>query len=335
MIHTIHVVSGVDNVGDQPPAVKSQEAEAAVSNKLPLPLPLAIRNLTSQYYKQQDNVKTEPKAAPQPDVKDEQSVGEAKVMRRDILADQKPASNTSQQVAKQHIDARNKDAVSNLKSGDSRIVDHDRMKRDTLVEEMLSVDEPSVVGNMRTKDDQNKPDSEVIEKCDIHDKDKTNLVPENPLENYQNAQGKSDEIVPENVGELPVDGKIPLSIESDKNPIDDSNFGSSSNKKSKLTDSDTQINPLDDTKTENVIYNKSKSYDKEKEEFGEVFTLSSLIRTPSHLSEPKISDADIQNLKETAEKMKDSSIIPKPMARDLKSVSSSTQKEENDQKKNV
>ena len=141
------------------------------------------------------------------------------------------------------------------------------------------------------------------EKCDINDEN-SNVASE-PDKNHE------DEIAADKLGEFSNVEKI---IESNKNSVNDLNGGEVSLK--------------------HVISHKAENVEKKKEEFGEVFTLSSLIRTPSLLSDPELSNIDVQKLKNTVEKIKDSSLIPKPMARDLKSLSTSQQKaEQHEQKK--
>ncbi|PNF42967.1 hypothetical protein B7P43_G11343 [Cryptotermes secundus] len=63
----------------------------------------------------------------------------------------------------------------------------------------------------------------------------------------------------------------------------------------------------------------------------DVSTSNSIIKTPSHLSEPKLND-NMQLLNEAAISAKDISVVAKPMTRDLKSVSAVQQVHENNER---
>jgi hypothetical protein len=105
---------------------------------------------------------------------------------------------------------------------------------------------------------------------------------------------------------------------------------------SKANDSFTDTNSSGNQKREGFVSGETKTQavpeDKVVIDLGDISTSSSIIKTPSHLSQPKLNDGDMQLLNEAAINAKDISVVAKPMTRDLKSVSPVQQVHENNER---
>ncbi|XP_021928543.1 putative sodium-coupled neutral amino acid transporter 10 [Zootermopsis nevadensis] len=184
-------------------SVQSQDGPVSAPNKLPLPLPLAVRDNTSRFYKKSDVTEQIKKAGTVIDFQKEikqnmqQSVAdvdEAKVMRRDILANDensfKANMNQDNGGVNSEFDAVRKtkqkyipsNSVSNDKLyDDGKNESHEREKRNVLLEEFS--DKNTFMVASAIDKGQNKQDiSNVVledekENCEAGEKvDKTNGV---------------------------------------------------------------------------------------------------------------------------------------------------------------
>lgn len=300
-------------------------------------------------------------------------VDEAKVMRRDILANDensfKANMNQDNGGVNSEFDAVRKtkqkyipsNSVSNDKLyDDGKNESHEREKRNVLLEEFS--DKNTFMVASAIDKGQNKQDiSNVIledekENCEAGEKvDKTNGVEtlnmallskdkynvkdyhigdmkDQESSSLSNKEGASSHIsdlgsvlYPERKLGIPVEITEAVS----KGPLEHLPI-SISNASSKNT------NISGNQKLEgisNEIKTQKNSEDKVKNDQEDVSTLSSIIKTPSHLSDPKIYDVGMKLLNEAVIKPKDISVVVKPMTRDLKSVSAVQQiREDNEQK---
>ncbi|PSN56880.1 hypothetical protein C0J52_00653 [Blattella germanica] len=341
---------------EEQPLPKSQENPIPLPKKLPLPFPLALRNMTSEFYRQQSvdlgnkpeaNLPSDPKAnskgneSPGP-------AGDAKVMRREILAEDKIGlvANVSKGVKitpEVEMAGKNKqrDILSSV--GNDNIYDeakneaHNRQKRDAMLEEALLDTESILLSGIKANNDHkneihDKQEKETVENCGIHDKDNTvkHTESDNRDKSSKTMQENHELLKEDNVPSDDNNNKkqeILLNIQTaDKNVANSSNSVSQiGGDNSSMVASGTDVKRIDPVKTVQIL--------NELKENPSVVTLSSLIKTVSIVSEPKFSDTDIKHLNEAVADIKDSSAVPRPMSRDLKSVSNSPQfTDENEEK---
>lgn len=352
-------------------AEQQQGGPVPAPNKLPLPLPLAVRDNTSRFYKQSEVIAQVDKADTVIDSQKEikpnvhQKVAdadEAKVMRRDILANDKNGfkENTNQEEGgkvNSEMDTVRKtklrDILSNNVSTDKLYDDgknenHERQKRNALMEEFMNKD-AFLVASILNKEENKQNLSNVMQedishKCEADEKinkinevgtlnmamltkDKHNVA-DDYLEhvNVQEPLSVSDkhtasphisDLGTVSYPEVKPDSPVEITESSSKGPVEHFPV-------SKANTSFTDTNTLENQKLEGIISSETEiqinSEDKAVSGQEDVSTLSSIIKTPSHLSEPKLNDAEMKLLNEAVIKAKDISVVAKPMTRDLKSV---------------
>lgn len=350
---------------DQKPVglVKQQEGPAPAPKKLLLPLPLAVHNGASKVYKHNEAIAQGNKADT---VIDSQKVAnqenganvdEAKVMRRDILANYENGykANTNQDGGKVNSELdtaiKNKNIMSHNVSKDTlyggKNESHQRQKRDAPVEE--SEMNTFLVASLMNKEKNEQDISSVIqddasENCAVGEK--VNKISEAETlnmatlskEKYNIADDQKDKeppsisdkylVSPEilDVGTVPYPERTAEIVESASEHSPDS----------KANASFTDMNNSGNQKPEGFVSGETKTQaipeDKVVIDLGDVSTSSSIIKTPSHLSEPKLNDGDVQLLNEAVMNAKDVSVVAKPMTRDLKSVSAVHQVPENNER---
>jgi hypothetical protein len=333
-----------------------------VKNKLQLPLPLAVRNSASEFYKQReaiaqgnnaDTINNSQKVANQ---EKGVQVSEAKVMRRDILANYKNSlkANINQDGREVNselntmMEDKHRDLLSNSASKDKlnegKNEGHERQKRGALVEE--SETDTFMVASIINKEKNEHDISNVIqgdalENCAVgekvnktsgaeilnevtHSREKYNVIddqkdevpPSMPDKHVPSPQVLYPETVPyvERMAEI-------IESASEHSPV------------SKTDASYTYANISGNQKQEGLVSGETKTQTDPEAKgligIGDVSTSSSIIKTPSHLSDPKLNDDEMKLLNEAVIDARDISVVAKPMARDLKSVPAVQQVYEN------
>jgi hypothetical protein len=282
------------------------------------------------------------------------NVDEAKVMRRDILANYENGykANTNEDSGKINSELdiliKNKNILSNDVSKDKlyggKNESHERQKRDAPMEE--SGMNTFLVASIMNQDKNEQDISSVIqgdvsENCAMGEK--FNKISESETlnmatlskEKYNITVDPKDEELPSisekyiaspqilDVGTVPYSERTAEIIKSASERSPDSKANVSSADTNDSGKQKREIFVLGETKTQAV------PEDKVVIDLGDASTSSSIIKTPSHLSEPKLNDGDMQLLNEAVINAKDTSLVAKPMTRDLKSVSGVQQVHEN------
>lgn len=342
--------------------VQQQDGPAPAPRKLLLPLPLAVHNGASKVYKHNEAIAQGNKAdtiIESRKVESQQNganVDEAKVMRRDILANYENGykANTNQDDGKVNSELdtaiKNKNILSNNVSKDKlyggKNESHQRQKRDAQMEE--SEMNTFLVASVMSKEKNEQDITSVIqgdvsENCAVGEK--VNKISEGETlnmamlskEKHNIADDQKDKEPPSisdkyivspqilDAGTVPYSERTAEVIETASEHSPDSKANASS----------TDTNNAGNQKREGFVSGKTKTEavpeDKVVIGLGDVSTSSPIIKTPSHLSEPKLNDGDMQLLNEAVIGAKDESIVAKPMTRDLKSVSAVQQVHENNE----
>jgi hypothetical protein len=332
-----------------------------------LPLPLAVRDNTSIYYKQSDasaqvnkgdTVIDSQKVMQQNVQHNVADVKEAKVMRRDILASDENGFKTSDKKeigrVNSELDAVIKtkqggvlsDVISNDKLYDGKNEDHERQKRDTLTEEfentilvaslmhkqknkqeLSDVKQGDMSENCEAGEKANKiSDSERLNMA-LLSKDKYNIADGHlertkdqahpSLSENHSASPQISDIGPashpEEIPDLPVE----ITESASEGPVQYSapNVSTSSTYTSMSGKQNVEGSILSELKAQKDSEDRALSGQED------VSASNSIIKTPSHLSEPQLSDDGMKLLHKAVLEVKDVSVVAKPMTRDLKSVS--------------
>lgn len=344
--------------------VQQQDKPAPAQKKLMLPLPLAVHNGASKAYKQIETIAQGNKADTiinSQKVANQQNganVDEAKVMRRDILANYengyKAYTNQDGEKVNSELDTaindKYRDILSNNMNKDKlyggKNESHERQKRDAPMEEseMDTFLVASIMNKEKNEQDiSNVIQGDVLENCAVGEK--VNKINEAETlniatlskEKYNIADDQKDEEPPYvsekyiaspqifDLGTVPYPERTAEVIESASEHSPDSKANASS----------TDANVSGSQKREGFVSGETKAQadpeDKVVIVLGDVSTSSSIIKTPSHLSEPKLNDGEIKLLDEAVINAKDVSLVAKPMTRDLKSVSAVQQVHENNE----
>jgi hypothetical protein len=345
--------------------VQQQDEPAPAPKKLLLPLPLAVHNGASKVYKQSEAIAQGNKADTIIDSQkvanqqNDANVDEAKVMRRDILANYENGykANTNQDGGKINseldtaLNNKNRDILSNNISKDKlysgKNGSHERQKRDAPMEEseMNTFLVASVMNKEKNEQDiSNVIQGDVSENCAVGEKvnkineaetlnmatlskEKFNIADDQKGEELPSVSEKyvaSPQIF--DLGTVPYPERTAEVIESASEHSPDSKANASS----------TDANVSGSQKWEGFVSGESKAQavpeDRVVIGLGDVSTSSSIIKTPSHLSEPKLNDGEMKLLDEAVINAKDVSVVAKPMTRDLKSVSAVQQVHENNER---
>lgn len=336
-----------------------QQQDGPAPKKLLLPLPLAVHNGASKVYKHNEAIAQGNKADTIIDSQKAENqqnganVDEAKVMRRDILANYengyKANSNQDGGKVNSELDTviKNKNTLSNNVSKDKlyggKNESHQRQKRDALMEEseMNTFLADSIMNKEKSEQDISSViQGDASENCAVGEK--VNKISEPEIlnmamlskEKHNITDDQKDKEPPSisdkylaspqtlDVGRVPYPERTAEIIES----VSDS----------KANASFTDTNNSGNQKQEGFVSGDSKTpavaEDKVVTDVSDVTTSSSIIKTPSHLSEPKLNDDNIQLLNEEVISAKDISVVAKPMTRDLKSVSAVQQVHENNER---
>ncbi|XP_069702221.1 putative sodium-coupled neutral amino acid transporter 10 [Periplaneta americana] len=360
---------GAGNVNQNPANQEQRQYNEPVpiQNKLPLPIPLAVLNNASRLYKQGETNTKEIKAIDSKQgEKQNIPADEAKVMRRDILANDKNGlkANLSQEKHETNViadtvsEVKQKDILAdagrNTKMNDLNNEIHDRMKRDTLVEETATSDKNLLLEKEISKENDQMA-SHIIQKheqenCDVdkkvnqiteketlnlamlskngHSDDNRNLVQKK--EEIPLISNKHNSSLQESISKSKPSSPVEIAETVPKNVVKHSSLpiANISVTNTRLVE-DQALHASNEDKIEEKSRNPG---DTEINAQESVTRVSSIIKTPSHLSDPKIDD-DLSLLNEAAMKVKDVSVVAKPMTRDLKSIPSVQKVHEDDKNK--
>jgi hypothetical protein len=323
--------------------VQQQGGSVPSAKKLQLPLPLAVRNSAPELYKQSediaqgnnaDTIIDSQKVAEQQNGAD---VNEAKVMRRDILDTNQYGgevnSGLNTAIKDEHRDILS-DTVSKDKLSGGKNASLERQKRDALTEE--SGTDTLLVASIMNKEKNEHNVSNVIqgdalENCAVGEK--VNAVSgAETLKMVTLSKGKyitedqKDEAAPSVSDKYIAPSQIlALGTAPDAERMADIIESASEHSHVSETDaSSTGTNISGNQKHEGLVSAETKTQADSKDEavigLGDVSTSSPIIKTPSHLSEPRLNDEEMKMLNEAVINAKDILVVAKPMTRDLKSV---------------
>jgi hypothetical protein len=359
--------------------VQQQGGPVSAPNKLPLPLPLVVRDSTSRFYKKSDVTEQINKADTAVDSQKEikqnmqQNVADvdgAKVMRRDILANDKNSfkADINQEgggVNSELRKTKHKYIPSNSVSNDKLYDDdknesHERQKRNVVME---GVNEKNtfMVASVMNKEKHEQDLSNVIledetENCEAGEKADKNSEVETlnmallskdkyNVEDYHLGHMKDQESpsLSDKHSASPQISDLGSVLYPERKPGSPVEITESASKDpaehlpvSKANASSTNKNISGNQKLEGTssdIKTQKNSEDKVKNTQEDVSTLSSIIKTPSYLSDPKLNDVGMKLLNEAVIKAKDISVVVKPMTRDLKSISAVQQMHDDNEHK--
>jgi hypothetical protein len=363
---------------DQKPVGLEQQQDGPVPapNKFPLPLPLAVRDNTSVFYKQNDVIAKVNKADTAIDSQkvmkqnmqhNVADIEEAKVMRRDILASDQNGFKTNDKKesgrVNSEIDAVIKtkqgdilsNSVSNGKLSDGKSEGHEREKRDTLTEEL---EHTFLVASMMHKEKNKQEPSDVkqgdmSENCEasrkankigdsglsmaMFSKNKHSIAGDHPehtrdQEHPPISEKRSASPQMSDLGTASHAEKIPdLLVETTESASD----GSTQHSITNANTSSTYTGVSGKQNLEGIILNELKTQknaeDRALSGQEDVSTSNYMIKTPLHLSEPKLNNDGMKLLSEAVMEAKDVSVVAKPMTRDLKSISAVQQMHEDNE----
>jgi len=349
---------------DQKPVdlVQQQDGPVPAPNKLPLPLPLAVRDNTSVFYKQsvvsaQVNEAESQKIMKQNmqhDVADE----EAKVMRRDILGSDDNGFKASDKKESERVNSQQGNILSNFVSNDKlyegKNEGHERNKRDTLKEEFENtILVASIMHKEKNKEElSDEKQGDKSENCEVAQKaneisdsegvnmamlsrDKYNIADnhlqhakdhEHPPQEHSASPQISD-LGPASHPEKIPDPSVQHTASASEAPVQYSATNASIS--SAYTNMSGKQNVEDSVPNELTVQQNSEDRALHGQE--DVNASNSIIKTPLHLSEPKLSDDGMKVLNEAIMEAKDVLVVAKPMTRDLKSISAVQQMHENDE----
>lgn len=356
--------------------VQQQDGPLPAPNKLPLPLPLAVRDNTSIFYKQGDanaqvnkvdTVTDSQKVMKQNMQHGVADVEEAKVMRRDILASDENGFKTSDKkesgrvnseldtVVKTKLGGILPNIVSNDKLYDGKNEGHERHKRDTLTEkfentfliasimhkqknkqELSDVKQGDMSENCEAGEKANKISDSGLNMA-MSSKDKYNIADDHvehtkdqehpPLSEKPNPSAQISDLGPTSHPEKIPDPPVEIAESASKGPVHYSatNASTSSIHTSMSGKQNAEGSILSELKAEKDSEDGALSGQEG------VSASNSIIKTPSHLSEPQLSDDGMKLLNKVVLEAKDISVVAKPMTRDLKSISTVQQMHDDDE----
>jgi hypothetical protein len=265
-------------------------------------------------------------------------VSEAKVMRRDILDTNQYGgeanSGLSTAIKDEHRDILS-DSVSKDKLTGGKNASLERQKRDALMEES-ETDTYLVTSTMDKEKNEhsmsNVIQGDALENCAVGEKvnavsgAETLKMGTLSKGKYNVADDQKDEAAP-SVSDKYIAPPQILALGTAPDAERMADFIESASEHSPVSGTDaspTDTNISVNQKREGLVSAETKTQaDSEDESIigvGDVSTSSSIIKTPSHLSEPKVNDGEMKMLNEAVINAKDVSVVAKPMTRDLKSV---------------
>lgn len=350
---------------DQKPVdlVQQQDGPVPAPNKLPLPLPLAVRDNTSIFYKQsvvsaQVNKADSHKVMDQNMQHDVADVEEAKVMRRDILGSDGNGFKASDKKESERVNSQQGNILSNVVSNDKlyegKNEGHERNKRDTLTEEFENTVLVASIMHKQTnkeelsdeKQGDKRENCEVAQKAnEISDSEELNMamlskdkynIADNHLQHAKDREPPPEEHtaspqIPD-LGAASHPEKIPdPSVQhiasASEGPVQ--YFATNSSISSAYANMSGKQNVEDSVPNELKVQQNSEDRALHGQE--DVNAPNSIIKTPLHLSEPKLSEDGMKVLNEAVMEAKDILVVAKPMTRDLKSISAVQQIHENNE----
>lgn len=348
---------------DQEPVdlVQQQDGPVPAPNKLPLPLPLAVRDNTSKFYKQnvvsaEVNKAESQKVMKQNMQRDVADVEEAKVMRRDILGSDENGFKATDEKESERINSQQGNILSNFVSNDKlyegKNEGHERNKRDTLTEEFENtVLVASIMHKQKNKEElSDEKQGDKSENCEVTQKaneisdsegmnmamiskDNYNIADnhlqhakdyEHPPEEHSASPQISD-LGPASHPEKIPDPSVQHTASASEGPVQSSatnaNISSAyANMSGKQNVEDSVLNEIKTQQNSEDIALRGQE---------DMKALNSIIKTPLHLSEPKLNDDGMKVLNEVVMEAQDVLVVAKPMTRDLKSISAVQQMREN------
>jgi len=339
--------------------VQQQDGPVPAPNELPLPLPLAVRDNKSIFYKLGVNSAQVNKADSQEVMKqnmqlDVADVEQAKVMRRDILGSDENGFKANDKKEDERVNSQQGNILSNSVITEGKNEDHERNKRDTLTEEFENT---ILVASMMHKEknkeelsDEKQGDKsencEVAHKAnEISDSEGLNMavlskdkykIEDNHLQlakdhehppEERSASPQISDLGPASHLEKIPDPSVQHAASASEGPVQYSatNAGISS----AYANMSGKQNVEDSVPNEHEVQQNSDDRALRGQE--DVNASNSIIRTPLHLSEPKLNDDGMKVLSEAVMEAKDVLVVAKPMTRDLKSISAVQQMHENNE----
>jgi hypothetical protein len=350
---------------DQKPVglMQQQDGPDPAPNKLSLPLPLAVRDSTLLFNKlsvvsDQVNKADSQTAMKQNMQRDVADVEETKVMRRDILGNDENGFKASDKKESERVNSQQGNILSNLVSNDKlyegKNEGHERNKRDTMTEEFENtIPVASIMHKQKTKEELSvEKQGDMSENCELAQKaneisasegmnmamlskDKFNAA----VNHHQHT--KDQEHPPEEHSASPHTLDLEPASHPEKIPdpsvehTASASEGSVQYSAANASISSAYTNLSGKQNVEDSIPNELKvqqnSEDRARLSQEDLNTSDSIIKTPLHLSEPKLNDGGMKVLNEVVMEAKDVSVIAKPMSRDLKSISAVQQMHENNE----
>lgn len=350
---------------DQKPVLQVQQQDGPVpaSNKLPLPLPLAVRDNTSVFYKQsvisaEVNKADSQKVMKQNMQHDFADVGETKVMRRDILGSDENGFKANDKKESERVNSQLGNILSNFVSNgklyEDKNKDHERNKRDILTEEfentvlvssemhkqknkeeLLDEKQGDKSGNCEVTQEANEiSDSEGVNMA-VLSKDKYNIE-DNRLQHTEDHEHPPEErsaspqisdLGPASHPEKIPDHSVQHTVSASEGPVHYSATNASIS--SAYTNMSGKGNAEDSLPNELKVQQNSEDRALHGQE--DINASNSIIITPLHLSEPKLINDGMKVLNEAVMEAKDVLVVAKPMTRDLKSISAVQQMHENNE----
>lgn len=336
---------------DQKPVglVQQQDGLVPAPNKLPLPLPLAVRDNTSVFYKHHVVSAQVSKVDSQKvNMQHDGDVEEAKVLRRDILGSDEKGFKASDKKENERVSSKqgniSSDFVSNNKLYDEKKEGHERNKRDTLTEEFENtILVASIMHKQKNKEDlSDVKQGDTLENCEVAQKaneisdseglnmamlskDKYNIA-DNHLQHAKDQEHPPEErsASPQMPGLGPASHPEKIQYRSVEH-TDSASEGPVQFSATNASTSSAYANMSGEENVEGSILNELKvqqtSADRALHSQEDVNGSNSIIKTPLHLSEPKLTDDGIKVLNEAVMEAKGISVVAKPMTRDLKSIS--------------
>jgi len=343
--------------------VQQQDGPVPAPNKLPLPLPLAVRDNTSVFYKHsvisaQVNEADSQNVMKQNMQHDFADVEEAKVMRRDILGSDENGSKVNDKKESERVNSQLGNILSNFVSNgklyEGENKGHERNKRDTLTEEFENtILVASIMHKQKNKEellDEKQGDKsencEVTQKANeisdsegvnmaVLSKDKYNIEDnclqhakdhEHPPEEHSASPQISD-LGPASHPEKIPDPSDQHTASASEGPVQYSATNASIS--SAYANMSRKQNAEDSVPNELKVQQNSEDRALRGQE--DINASNSIIKTPLHLSEPKLNDDGMKVLNEAVMEAKDLLVVAKPMTRDLKSISAVEQMHENNE----
>jgi hypothetical protein len=339
--------------------VQQQDGPVRAPNKLPLPLPLAVRDNASKFYKQSVVSAQENKAEFQKVMKQNmQHVEEAKVVRRYILGNDESGFKASDKKESERVNSQLGNILSNFVSNDKlyegKNEGHERNKRDTLTEEFENtILVASIMHKQKNKEELSdekqggkSENCEVTQKAnEISDSEGLNVAmlskdtyniainhlqhakDHEPPPEEPSASPQISDLRPASHPEKIPDPSVQHTASVSEGPVQYSATNASVS--SAYANMSGKQNVDDSVPNELKVQQNSEDRALRGQE--DVNASNSIIKTPLHLSEPQLNDDGMKVLNEAVVEAKDVLVVAKPMTRDLKSISALQQMHENNE----